>query len=125
MELITKEGFDFRFNPKACEECGGKCCIGESGYIWVNNDEIDNISKYLNISKNEFIKRYLIKAKGKYSLKEKVFEEGFACIFFDEKNCNCSIYDVRPTQCRTFPFWDYLKTRISEVKQECPGIVDL
>ena len=50
MELITKEGFDFSFNPKACEECGGKCCTGESGYIWVNPLEMQKIANFLNIS---------------------------------------------------------------------------
>lgn len=35
------------------------------------------------------------------------------------------IYEVRPTQCRTFPFWDYFKTRVDELKLECPGVVDV
>ena len=33
------------------------------------------------------------------------------------------IYDARPNQCITFPFWDYYKTRLDELKQECPGII--
>ena len=123
--MIQKEGFKFAFNPTACESCGGRCCIGESGYIWVNDTEIQNIASFLAISVDEFRDKYLIKAKNKFSIKEKPFENGYACVFFDEKNRNCSIYDVRPTQCRTFPFWDYFKTNISEVKKECPGIVEL
>jgi len=124
MQIIKKDGFSFNFNPKACEECGGKCCIGESGYIWVNPLEIDKIAKFLNLSTEDFKKTFLIKVGYKYSLKEKQFENGFACIFFDTINRNCSIYDVRPNQCRTFPFWDYFKTNISEVKKECPGIME-
>jgi len=124
VELMTKEGFKFKFNPKACEECGGKCCIGESGYIWVNPLEMQKIANFLKLSVDDFKNIFLKKVEYKYSLKEKPFEGGYACIFFDEKNRNCSIYDVRPHQCRTFPFWDYFKTNISEVKKECPGIVD-
>jgi len=124
MKLIKKEGFEFSFNPKACEECGGKCCTGESGYIWLNPLEMDKISRFLNISTEQLKQNFLIKVGYKYSIKEKPFEDGFACIFFDTKNKNCSIYDVRPNQCRTFPFWDYFKNNISEVKKECPGIVD-
>jgi len=122
VEIIKKDGFKFGFNPSACEECGGKCCKGESGYIWVNPLEMQKIANFLNISVDEFKKFYLIKVEYKFSIKEKPYEDGFACVFFNDGKC--AIYDVRPTQCRTFPFWDFFKTNISEVKKECPGIVD-
>ena len=122
--IIKKDNFNFSFDPKACEECGGKCCRGESGYIWVNPIEIDKIARYLKLSSEEFKEIYLIKVGYKFSLKEKKLDENdYACIFFNEKNKNCSIYDIRPAQCRTFPFWDFFKTHIDEVKRECPGII--
>ena len=34
--VIKKNGYNFSFNPTACESCAGNCCIGESGYIWIN-----------------------------------------------------------------------------------------
>jgi Fe-S-cluster containining protein len=124
-EIIKKEGFSFGFNPKACEECGGKCCIGESGYIWVTPIEMQKIANFLNIPLEEFKQKFLIKVGYKFSIKEKLLsKENYACLFFDEKTNRCTIYDVRPTQCRTFPFWDFFKTHINEVKKECPGIVD-
>jgi len=122
VEIIKKEGFSFGFNPNACEECGGRCCKGESGYIWVNPLEMQKIANFLNISVDEFKKFYLIKVDYKFSIKEKPYEDGVACVFFD--NGRCAIYDVRPNQCKTFPFWDFFKTNVSEVKKECPGIVD-
>ena len=122
--MITKEGFNFSFDPLACKECGGRCCTGESGYIWVNPLEIQKIANFLNMTQEEFKNSFLIKVGYKYSIKEKKFEDGYACIFFDTKNRNCSIYDVRPTQCRTFPFWEFFKNNIKEVKKECPGIVE-
>jgi len=121
---IKKEGFKFSFNPLVCEECGGKCCVGESGYIWTNPLEIEKIANFLKMSQKEFKDNFLIKVGYKFSIKEKPFEDGYACIFFDTQNKNCSIYDVRPHQCRTFPFWDFFKNNINEVKKECPGIVD-
>jgi len=121
--IIEQEGFSFKFNPAICEECGGKCCIGESGYIWVTPIEIEKIANFLKIEISEFYSTFIEQYGVKFSIKEKKFENGFACIFFDEKNRNCSIYEVRPSQCRTFPFWDYFKNRVSEVKKECPGIV--
>jgi len=117
--MIFKDGFDYGFDPSKCSECEGNCCIGESGYIWVNKEEIKNISKFLGISEEEFIKTYLIKVGYKYSIKEKKYKDGYACIFFEN---GCKIYDVRPTQCRTYPFWDYFKTH-KEYLKECKGVI--
>ena len=119
-ELISKDGFSYKFNPNACKECEGNCCIGESGYIWVSLKEIEDIAKFLKMDKNFFIDNFLIKVGYKFSIKEKPYKNGFACIFF---NNGCEIYPVRPKQCRTFPFWDYFKDKIEELKKECPGIV--
>jgi len=121
-ELIKKEGFSFAFNPKACDECKGRCCVGESGYIWVTPIEITALSKGLNIQRDEFINKYLLKIGYRYSIKEIIYNNGFRCIFFDTKNLQCSVYENRPTQCRTFPFWDYFKDNVREVEKECPGI---
>lgn len=126
MNIIKKEGFDFAFNPKGCETCEGNCCIGESGNIWISKEEMQNLSEYLNISLDELRVKYLEKRGYKYSIKEiKLAEDNYACFFFDLKKKQCSIYDVRPIQCRTFPFWEYFKTRKDEVKEECPAIVEL
>ncbi len=126
MNLITQEGFSFGFDPKGCDSCEGNCCIGESGNIWINNSEIENLAKYLNISVDELKLKYIEKRSYKYSIKEvQLSVNNYACIFFDLEKKGCSIYEVRPTQCRTFPFWDYFKKNINEVKQECPAIKDL
>jgi len=122
--MISKDGFCYTFNEEACSSCGGACCIGESGYIWVTLEEIENISKELNLSIEEFANKYLLKAKNRYSLKEYYDNElGYACIFFDKKTRRCTIYNARPTQCRTFPFWKDFKDNISELLKECPGVV--
>ena len=118
--IIEKEGFPYKFNQDACKSCDGNCCIGESGYIWVNPIEMKEIADFLNISLEEFKEKYLIKVGYKYSIKEKPYKNGFACIFFDN---GCKIYQVRPRQCRTFPFWDYFKDNIDELIKECPGII--
>jgi Fe-S-cluster containining protein len=72
----------------------------------------------------EFATMYLKKVKHRYSLVEKqLAPDNFACIFFDEVKERCTIYPVRPSQCRTFPFWDPYKHNDEEVKNECPGII--
>ena len=122
--MIKEDGYSFCFDSNACASCGGACCIGESGYIWVNYKEIEAIANYLNMSIEEFAQNYLIRAKNRYSLKEfKVKELGYACIFFDTQNRVCKIYDVRPKQCRTFPFWEQFKSDTKELIKECPGVI--
>lgn len=122
MDILQKKGFNFGFDPRACKNCFGRCCIGTSGNIWVNKEEIKKIAGFLDLSAEVFIKYYLIKVHYKYSLKELKISGSFQCVFFDDKNKNCSIYKLRPTQCRTFPFWEYFKNNTKEAVKECPGI---
>lgn len=122
--LIKKEGYEFAFDPKACLSCEGNCCRGESGYIWVNRNEIKKISEFLGLNEDEFIKNCLKKVKYRFSIKEIFVDGEYQCLFFDKKRKRCEIYPVRPTQCKTFPFWDRYKDKkyIKEVCKECPGI---
>lgn len=126
MDIIKQEGFPYGFEPTACESCEGNCCIGESGYIWINKAEIIKLASLLNLTVEEVGLQYLMKAGYKYSIKERrLGENNYACVFFDLEKRQCSIYEARPSQCRTFPFWDYFKDNINEVKEECPAIRDI
>lgn len=86
--------------PFECTGCG-QCCTGSPGYIWVNEEEIQAIASFLNLTTEEFSRRYLRYVKGKLSLLE--LPKTYDCIFLKDKKCQ--IYPVRPTQCRTFPWW--------------------
>ena len=121
---MTQEGFSYAFDPSACASCGGNCCTGESGNIFVSVTEIAAIAKLLNMPEDEFRRTYLRKEVYRYSLKEKVVNGSHDCVFFDRKANGCSIYQARPLQCRTFPFWDYFRHRMDELKAECPGIIE-
>ncbi|WP_424687414.1 YkgJ family cysteine cluster protein [Halarcobacter ebronensis] len=126
MSLIKKDGYDFAFNPKGCDSCEGNCCIGESGNIWISRQEIEYLKNHLNISIEELASKYIEKRGYRYSIKErKLAEDNYACIFFDLEKKQCGIYEARPTQCRTFPFWEYFKTNKEEVIKECPAIKEL
>ncbi len=123
-DLITREGYPYAFMPSACASCGGRCCTGESGYIYVNKTEMERIADFWKLSTEELIGRYLYKSGYRYSIRERVVAGSHECIFYDKEHNGCMIYAARPIQCRTFPFWDYYKTRVDELKLECPGIVD-
>lgn len=46
------------------------------------------------------------------------------CTFFDGETRRCTIYPVRPAQCRTWPFWrSNLESPQAwkDVQVECPG----
>ena len=124
MSTLTQEGYAYAFESSKCEECGGKCCTGESGNIFVNRDEIEAIAAHLDLDIELFVRDYLRKVGYKYSIKELLRQDSYECLFFDDKAKMCTIYEVRPKQCRTFPFWEYYKQRISELKQECIGVID-
>ena len=122
--IIKEDGYQYSFDWSACATCQGRCCTGESGYIYVNKEEIENISKLLELDVKDFVRDYLYKKGYKYSIKELKYNDSYECVFYDRESNGCGIYDSRPLQCRTFPFWDYYKTRVDELKLECPGIID-
>lgn len=125
-DLIKKDGYNFAFSPSGCNSCNGNCCIGESGYIWINPKEIETLALLLNISSENLKNRFLNKIGYKYSIKEiKLASNNFACCFFNLEKKQCSIYEARPIQCRTFPFWEYFKENEQEVYKECPAIKKL
>jgi Fe-S-cluster containining protein len=123
--MIKEDGFKFAFDPLACNSCEGRCCVGESGYIWITPKEMEAVAILLELEFDEFTSRYVKKVGYRYSLVEKRVNDSYECIFFDSKLKRCSIYEARPKQCRTFPFWDSFKDDIDEVVKECPGIVVL
>lgn len=123
--MLENSDYSYKFDELKCSMCEGNCCIGESGYIWINSSEIEKLASHLKLSIEEVKLKYLFKVGYKYSIKEKlVAKDNYACAFFNLEKKQCSIYEARPSQCRTFPFWEYFKNNIEEVKQECPAIVD-
>lgn len=122
--ILSDKNFSYSFDTNACAQCQGNCCTGESGYIWINKEEIRQLAKLLGISKAVLIEQYLVKVGYRFSIKEKHHEVlNHCCIFFDTEAKKCSVYHARPKQCKTFPFWDYFKHNIIEVQKECPGII--
>ena len=49
MNLLRRSGFGYEFDASKCELCGGKCCTGESGYIWISSAEISALAEHLKM----------------------------------------------------------------------------
>lgn len=106
-----------------CTQCGN-CCGGAPGYVWVSREETGEIARYLGLTEKEFTRRYMRRVGFKHSLVEK---RDYDCIFLTREGgkSGCSIYPVRPLQCRTWPFWNLnLKTPASwaSAAERCPGM---
>lgn len=122
--------FDFCFDSHACKSCGGRCCVGESGYIFLTISEAESIARFLGMGFDDFALRYMKKVGYRFSLIEKPMknqDSGMACVFFDEESGGCGIYACRPKQCVSFPFWDgFARDCASQALEElcalCPGV---
>ena len=69
--------------------------------MWVNDKEVEAMATVLDITVHEFRQLYLDRVMGRYTLKED--PKTYDCVFLQGKLC--SVYQARPTQCRTFPWW--------------------
>lgn len=83
-----------------CTGCG-KCCTGPSGFVYISNPDLERLASYLQISQWEFILNYTKRVDGMLVLLDRPGTHD--CIFL--KDNRCSVYEGRPTQCRTFPWW--------------------
>ncbi len=91
-----KDGLRFQ-----CTQCGA-CCTGEPGYVWVNEEEMQAIADFLGEPLEQVVGFYTKMASRGRSLREKGNGD---CVFYDRQR-GCTIYGIRPRQCRTWPFWE-------------------
>ena len=107
-----------RFNCTGC----GKCCTGAPGYVWLEEEDIARLSKRLNLSRDAFLKRYTRQVGNRISLIED--PHNYDCVFLKDQKI-CTLYEDRPKQCKTFPFWkSALESHKAwkETKDLCEGI---
>jgi len=112
-EVWYKEGLNF-----SCTQCGD-CCKGP-GFVWVDQPTIGSIAKFLDIPAEEFVRRYTRPVGDRITITEKA---NYDCVFWED-DVGCTVYEVRPEQCRTFPFWPEnlrKKTDWDYTVKHCPG----
>ncbi|MEZ4871893.1 MAG: YkgJ family cysteine cluster protein [Bdellovibrionales bacterium] len=101
----------------------GKCCTshGEYGWVFLTKKDIKRFAAYFGVSVPQFKKLYCDQADGVWHLKESSKNDD--CMFLINKKC--SVYEARPSQCRTWPFWpDTISARAwkKDVASFCPGV---
>lgn len=103
-----------------CTQCGD-CCTGAPGYVFVEPSEIKAMAAAMEMEVVDFERQYVRQVGHEKSLKE---YSGGDCVLLDPKTRKCTVYDARPVQCRTWPFWDSnLETprQWQQTCEVCPG----
>lgn len=105
-------------------ECqgSGKCCVSRDsyGYVYLTKEDRIRMAKALKMSTRNFTHQYCTKEDGVYHL---IDGQDGKCLFLKDKRCQ--VYEGRPTQCRTWPFWpEVMDSKIwqKEVASFCPGV---
>jgi Fe-S-cluster containining protein len=118
-----REGLRF-----ACTMCGN-CCSGPEGYVLVSDGEAAALAARLGLSVERFLEVYTVQTPEGRSLREVRSEKGLDCVFLDRQaipgRAICGVYEDRPRQCRTWPFWpSVLRSRQTweRAKRTCPGM---
>lgn len=115
-DLVQIGRHHFRF------ECQSGCinCCTQPGEVYLTEDDIPRIAAYLDQTQQEFRERYCVKGVDGLRLAN---PPDVSCLFLRENGC--SIHEVKPLQCRTFPFWpEHVRNKRSwkKLSQYCPGI---
>lgn len=109
-----KDGLRF-----TCTRCGD-CCTGEPGFVWVSDEELEAIAELRGEPVEKVRSLYTHRTDRGRTLRERANGD---CVFFD-RQAGCTVYSVRPAQCRTWPFWESnLATpeHWQETCRVCPG----
>jgi uncharacterized protein len=103
-------------------ECQPGCtnCCRREGFVYLTEEDLRSIAAFLEMSPEDFERRYVYRTRRLLRLR---VPRGARCIFLEEHGCR--IHDVKPTQCRIFPFWPEMAENAREfhaVGSYCPGI---
>jgi len=104
-----------------CTQCGN-CCRshGDATHVYLAEADLQAIAAHLGLTRAELLARHCEREGGWIQLARS--EQ--ACGFLGADN-RCTIYPVRPKQCRTWPFWVENLERArweGPVRETCPGI---
>lgn len=112
------DGLQFSCRPNC-----GACCKGPlPGFVYLDAAEIERLADHLELGLDDFGRRYLRQVDGRLALTED--RRTMDCSFWSD-DAGCTVYRVRPAQCRQFPFWPEVTRSRSAWEDEaeaCPGM---
>jgi uncharacterized protein len=108
----------------SCTRCSS-CCRHESGFVYLSENDLSRLANEFKMDYTAFVQAWcrwipFTQNRERLSLKEK---SNFDCILW---NNSCTVYNARPLQCRSFPFWgDHVlcsQKAWEAAGRDCPGI---
>jgi Fe-S-cluster containining protein len=90
--------------------------------VYLSEADLERTAAYLQLTPADFEARYVVRYKHLLRLRRPAQRDA-NCQFLTAEGC--SIHAVKPTQCRTYPFWPSLVESQDNWKVEgqfCPGI---
>lgn len=81
------------------------------------------MAQFKGIELGVFADTFVRAAYGRLSLQDRLIDGEQICCMFDYIDNMCTIYEHRPSQCRTFPFWEGYREKYQDLLEFCPGVV--
>ena len=99
----------------------GRCCVarGSYGYVYLTLADRQRLARHFGLSTRDFTRRHCARTDGHWHLRD--FTD--RCGYLD--GVRCRVYEARPEQCRTWPFWpEHMSPKAwsKEVASYCPGV---
>ena len=115
-EAVEVGRFHFRF------ECQAGCtnCCTQNGHVYLTEEDIGGMAGRLGMTREAFEGRYVNSKDDQPRLNMKLAER---CHFLEEGRCR--IHQVKPLQCRVFPYWpENVRTKRAwhGLRKYCPGV---
>jgi Fe-S-cluster containining protein len=111
----------------SCTRCSA-CCRFESGFVFLSEKDASLLGAAFNMEYSKFTEaycRWVSSENGELQLSLKE-NSNYDCIFWAKEPVEgCMVYDKRPLQCRSFPFWPSIvnnKKNWDMTARNCPGM---
>ena len=95
VDSLAKNLHKKAFNKIDCLSCGNCCKVSRP---LITEEDVQNLSEHLNISRTKMINDYLEKDEDN----DWMFNS-LPCPFLNQKDNKCKVYSSRPKDCQEFP----------------------
>jgi Fe-S-cluster containining protein len=98
-----------------CSKCPGYCC--SYPIIPLTKTDLKRLARHFGLSARATAAKFTVpRGEDKYTMRRKADPHfGRICQFFDTEKRNCTIYEARPSACRSYPnksscgYYEFLK----------------